>query len=86
MGVEIVKILETENKDQLMIISKDSSRNVFQILTWNFILNIEENMFQLLVDDTKDVGQHVIQGMNKKMNYYLDQDYLIDLEISIPMH
>lgn len=31
------------------------------------------------------VGNHVIKGMNYKMNYYLDQNFFIDLEHNIPI-
>ena len=31
------------------------------------------------------VDNHVIKGMNQKMNYFLNQYYLTDLEYNIPL-
>ena len=40
---------------------------------------------QMLPDEHDQVGLHVVKGMNQKMNYFLSQHYLIDLEYNIPL-
>jgi len=55
------------------------------ILTWDLEQNIEQNCFQVAGNEADDVGNHVMKGMNKKMNYYMDQNFLVDLEYNIPI-
>lgn len=34
---------------------------------------------------SSDIGQHLVKGMNQKMNYFIDNNYVIDLETNIPL-
>jgi hypothetical protein len=36
-------------------------------------------------DENSDVGQHVVKGMNYKMNYFLDAQAVTDLEYNVPL-
>lgn len=31
-----------------------------------------------------DIGYHLVNGMNQKMNYFIDAKYVVDLEHNIP--
>ena len=42
-------------------------------------------MFQQRTDEKQQAGNHVIKGMNFKLNYYLDQNYLNDFENNLPI-
>ena len=36
-------------------------------------------------DYNNDIGQHVVKGMNYKMNYFLDAVCVTDLEYNVPL-
>jgi hypothetical protein len=36
-------------------------------------------------DNNNDIGQHVVEGMNYKMNYFLDAVCVTDLEYNVPL-
>lgn len=40
---------------------------------------------QTVPDPSDDVAYHVVKGMNKKMNYLINQNHMIDLEYNIPL-
>lgn len=36
-------------------------------------------------NEENDVGYHVVKGMNLKRNYFLNKNFLTDLEYNIPL-
>ena len=82
---EIIKLVETANKNCLQILAKNHQKNIIFIVTWDFEQNIEKNMYQVLPCDSATIGTHIVKGMNYKMNYYIDEDYVIDLDCNIPL-
>jgi hypothetical protein len=42
-------------------------------------------MYQVLPCPSTVIGTHIVKGMNYKMNYYIDEDYLIELDCNIPL-
>jgi hypothetical protein len=39
----------------------------------------------VILEESDFVGNHVVKGMNEKMNFYIDQNFLTDLEYNIPI-
>ena len=63
----------------------DHDTNVLKILTWNFESNMEESCLQLHMNAHEEVGYHIVKGMNYKANYFLNQNFIFDLEYNIPI-
>ena len=63
----------------------DHVKNIFKIITWDFKNNIEKSMMQLQPNKSNDIGNHIVKGMNHKLNYFLDQYRVFDLEFNIPI-
>ena len=42
-------------------------------------------MMQLQPDQSNGIGNHIVKGMNHKLNYFLDQYRIFDLEFNIPI-
>ena len=82
---EIIKLIETANKNFLQILAKNHQKNIIFIITWDFEQNIERSMYQVLPSHSTTIGTHIVKGMNLKLNYYIDEDYIIDLECNIPI-
>ena len=83
--VEIVKIIETVNKNWLQIVTKDHDQDILSIITWDFDNDMEQRHLQQRIDQKSDVGYHVVNGMNQKLNYFIDKHKLVDLEFGIPV-
>ena len=49
----------------------DHQEEIFSIITWDFANNKENNIFQMGPQEDQVVGNHVVKGMNQKMNYFL---------------
>jgi hypothetical protein len=62
--VEITNIIQTLNKDWLQIVTKDHAQDVVSIITWDFEIQMEQRHLQQIVDENRDVGYHVVKGMN----------------------
>lgn len=84
-SVEIIKLIETGAPDCIQIVFNNYDKNIFTVLTWDFNLNIEKSIYQIRNENDSPIGNHVIKGMNYKMNYFLDAHYLNDLEYNIPI-
>jgi len=54
-------------------------------VTWDFENDIEIAQHQVLINGDNQDCYHVVKGMNMKMNYYIDNNQLIDLEYCIPV-
>ena len=63
----------------------DHIKNIFKIITWDFKRNIEKSMMQQQTNKFNDIGNHIVKGMNHKLNYLLDQYRIFDLELNIPI-
>lgn len=83
--VEVIKVIETVNQNWLQIVSKDHKNEIYSIVTWDFNNNMEQSMMQCKPCESDKVGYHVVKGMNMKMNYFYNQNYLTDLEYNIPI-
>jgi len=66
-------------------VTKDHANEIYTILTWDFDNNMEQTSMQCRPSEHDSVGYHVVKGMNMKMNYFLNQHYLTDLEFNIPI-
>lgn len=55
------------------------------IITWDFNKNIEESMYQVDSKNKPNIETQVVRGLKQKMNYYVDKDFINDLEYNIPM-
>lgn len=84
-SIEVLKMVETDLKNTVQVVTIDHESHIFTILTWNFNDNIEHNCKQTVPDPNDQVGYHVVKGMNLKFNYLLNQHHLIDLEHNIPI-
>lgn len=69
---EIIKLIETAEKNVVEIVIINHNEEVTSVLTWDFNENIERRMFQMKKHNEDQVGQHIVKGMNYKMNYYID--------------
>ena len=69
---EIRQLIETDDDDVIQIVAHNYSKGIITIVTWDFKNNIEKTMFQILPNANDFVGNHVVKGMNYKMNYYID--------------
>ena len=78
-------MIETVETDCIQIVFNNYEKNIFTVLTWDFIKNIEKSNYQIRMDNDAIIGNHVIKGMNYKMNYFLDGNFLNDLEYNIPL-
>ena len=54
-------------------------------MAWDFVTNSEKSCYQLMPDVKSKIQEHVVKGLNYKLNYFYNQDYVIDLETSIPI-
>lgn len=82
---EIIKLIETAEKNVVEIVIINHNEEVTSVLTWDFNENIERRMFQMKKHNEDQVGQYIVKGMNYKMNYYIDQYYLTDLLTNLPI-
>ena len=55
------------------------------IITWDFDKNIEKSMYQVDSKNKPNLQAQVVRGLNQKMNYYVDEDFITDLEYDIPI-
>ena len=58
---------------------------VFIVMAWDFESNLEVSMYQQAVK-RENQANYVVQGMYQKLNYYMNGDYIIDLEFGMPYH
>lgn len=50
-SVEVIKVIETINKNWLQIVSKDHENDIYSILTWDFDNNMEQASMQLVPNE-----------------------------------
>ena len=60
-------------------------KNILKIITWDLIEDMERGMMQIKPDKSNDIGNHIVKGMNEKLNYFYDQYKILDLEFNIPI-
>lgn len=68
----------------MQIIANDTVKDLMIILTWDFKRNVEVSTKQMILSPLWTIENYMTMGMNQKMNYYLDPEYLIDMEYCIP--
>ena len=84
-NVEIVKMIETVRKNWLQIYTLDHELQIISIITWDFEQNTEQSILQWRFDRSEsEIGYHLVKGMNQKMNYFITEQYIIDLEYNVP--
>ena len=81
----ITDVVETDIPNVLQIVARNYKSKIYYAITWDFYTNCEVKMFQQRTDEKQQAGNHVIKGMNFKLNYYLDQNYLNDFENNLPI-
>ena len=84
-NVEIAKIWSTQVDHILQIIAKDNEKNIFMIVSWDFIKNIEIATLQQKCEPESKPENYIVKGINEKMNYYVNQYQIFDLEYNIPL-
>ena len=84
-NVEISKIWSTQVYHILQIIAKDNEKNIFMIVSWDFIKNIEVATLQQKCEPESKPENYIVKGINEKMNYYVNQYQIFDLEYNIPL-
>ena len=70
--IEVLKIIETINKNWLQIKVKDHDEGIITVVTWDFDNNMEQSLMQMYQDPKDLVGYHVVKGMIQKRNYLLN--------------
>jgi len=80
---EIIKLVEVQRKNCLQILVKDHSTQILTIVTWDFNINMEVSVQQMVTSE--DSHKHLVKGMNYKMNYFLQENDITDLEYNIPL-
>jgi hypothetical protein len=71
-GVEIVKIMETNEPGIIQIITFNHDMDVTQIVTWDFIQNMERNNLEVKYNEANSIEYNVVRGLNMKMNYLVE--------------
>ena len=56
-------------------------------MTWDFERNVEVGGYQLKEKkfETEGVGNHIVKGLNNKMNYMINKNYILDMETNLPI-
>ena len=78
------QVLIDSSKHMIQIVAKDNSENIMIVTTWDCDDNTEYAMFQTKCEANQNPENYVIRGMNHKLNYYMDEHQLYDLEYQIP--
>ena len=82
---EIIRVLDTAHPNIYQIIAIEHEINVFIVLTWDFLNNIEVHQYQTEMSmDIVDFQIKVVKGMNHKLNYFMGTEYITDLADNIP--
>jgi len=55
------------------------------IVSWDFIKNIEIATLQQKCEPESKPENYIVKGINEKMNYYVNQYQIFDLEYNIPL-
>ena len=84
-NVEIFNVRTTCQPHIIQIIAKDNTDNILIILTWDFKDNTEISMYQQNCTSDEYPENYVVKGLNEKMNYFINQQQIIDLESNIPL-
>ena len=84
-SIEIAKIWDTKLPNVLQIVAKDNKQNIFMVLTWDFDKNIEYSVLQIKCPEEIKAEKYVVRGMNQKLNYFVNQYRIFDLEYNIPL-
>ena len=61
---EVVKVIETVNKNWLQLMLMDHALEIITVVTWDFDNNMEQCIMQQYVDPNLEVGYHLVKGMN----------------------
>jgi hypothetical protein len=83
-STEILRLCTTIVPGTMQIMANDNSRDLMILLTWDFHKNMEISVKQLVLSPLWTIENYLIMGMHQKLNYYLDPEYLIDMEYCIP--
>lgn len=81
---EIVRLRSICKENEIQIIAKDNIENIIIIVTWNFDKNIETSMFQFKCESNQSPEHYIVKGINEKMNYFISENQIFDLEYNIP--
>jgi hypothetical protein len=65
--------------------AKNYKKNIVTVLTWDFENNMEKSCYQSIPNPNDKITYNVIKGLNYNLNYLQNQDYIINLENSIPI-
>jgi hypothetical protein len=84
-NTEIQRVLRTLNEHMLQIVATMHEEKIFVVMTWDFENNVEVTMYQTAVGREYQAN-YVVQGMYQKLNYYMNRDYILDLEFGMPLH
>jgi len=76
--------LKTCDPHIVQIIARDR-RNILIILTWDLKSDSEVCSFQMNCEDNTHPEHYIVKGLNRKRNYFSNDDQVYDLEYSIPI-
>ena len=83
--VEINKIWSTVAPGILTIVAVDNEKKIMILVTWDFNNNTEYSMFQIRIGDDEKPENYIVKGLNQKLNYFVSQHQIYDLEHNIPL-
>jgi len=78
------KTKKIESRDMVQIVAKDNQEDILIVTTWDCQDNIEFAMFQSRCERNQNPENYIIRGMNNKLNYFMDEHQIYDLEYQIP--
>jgi len=75
---------EQSSDSMIQIVAKDNVQNILLVITWDCERNVEYSMVQVKCDPGTSPENYVVRGMNNKLNYFVDEYQIYDLEYQIP--
>lgn len=83
--VVIQGIYRTSRDGIYQVIAKDTADCILFILTWDCEKHQEVSMYQVKFSPGECPEYYITQGINAKMNYFIDLHQIFDLEYNIPI-
>jgi hypothetical protein len=83
-GVTISRIMSTELPHLAQILFSKDYDEIFNVATWNLETNIEHSMLEIEDDKSSILYNHMVKGLNSKLNYLVTWDAFYDLQYLLP--
>lgn len=72
------------SEDLIQIVAKDNYENILIIATWDCERNVEYAMYQVKGESNTFPENYIVRGMNNRLNFFMDETHIYDLEYQIP--